>query len=105
MMLISLILLGLAIWLWQDTLQARDRALAAAIRTCHQEKLQLLDSTVTLQKMRPQRCPGGYMCLHRTFVFEYTTDGEFRQQGFILMEGSAIATVGLAANHHPRQSE
>ncbi len=97
MMLISLILLALGIWVWQNTLRAREQAYGAAVRTCRKEGLQLLDATVTLQRMRPHRCAAGILCLHRTFVFDYTDDGEQRQQGFILMEGPAITTIGLAS--------
>lgn len=93
--LIALCLLGILIWLWQDTLRAREIAIRVAVNTCQQQQLQLLDSTVSLQRIRPTRCAGGHVCLQRTFVFEYTTDGEYRQRGFVVMDGPQVSTVGL----------
>jgi hypothetical protein len=96
MILTALILLALLVWLWQDTQQARERAILTARRTCDAQHLQLLDGTVSLQRLRPSRCNGGRFCLRRTFVFEYSTSGNDRQQGFVLMNGPAVTMVGLA---------
>lgn len=96
MVLTALLLLALLLWLWQDTLQARDRAIQAAVRTCRDQQLQMLDATVSLQRIRPTRCGDGRLCLQRTFVFEYTADGDSRERGFVVMEGARISLVGLA---------
>jgi hypothetical protein len=32
---------------------------------------------------------------HRTYVFDYTTDGFSRQRGFVVLTGDTIDTVGL----------
>ena len=97
MILTALIVLALLVWLWQDTQQARERAIFTARRTCDEQQLQLLDGTVSLQRLRPSRCNGGRFCLRRTFVFEYSTNGDDRRQGFVLMNGPAVTMVGLAA--------
>lgn len=96
MILTALLILALLVWLWQDTQQARERAILTARRTCHDQQLQLLDGTVSLQRLRPGRCHSGRFCLQRTFVFEYSTSGDDRQQGFVLMNGPSVAMVGLA---------
>ncbi len=103
MILASLLLLAILLWLWQDTLRARDRAVLAVVRTCRDQHLQLLDGTVSLQRLRPSRCRNGRFCLQRTFVFEYSIDGDSREQGFVLVKGTEAAMVGLApdpATHH-----
>lgn len=94
-MLISLLALALLVWLWQDTLRARERAIQVATATCQQQQLQWLDATVSLQRIRVGRCTQGRACLQRTFVFEYTADGDHRQHGFVLMNGLQVASVGL----------
>ena len=96
MILTALILLALLVWLWQDTQRARERAILMARRTCDAQHLQLLDGTVSLQRLRPGRCPSGRFCLRRTYVFEYSARGDDRQQGFVLMNGPAVAMIGLA---------
>jgi hypothetical protein len=96
MILTALLLLALLVWLWQDTQQARERAILTARRTCDAQDLQLLDGTVSLQRLRPGRCHDGRFCLRRTFVFEYSSSGNDRQQGFVLMNGPSVAMVGLA---------
>ena len=96
MVLTALILLALLVWLWQDTQRARERAILTARRTCDAQQVQLLDGTVFLRRLRPSRCDSGHFCLRRTFVFEYSTDGDNRRQGFVLMNGASVAMVGLA---------
>ena len=93
--LIALLLLAGLVWFWQDTLRARDIARQVAFNTCKQQNLQLLDATVSLRRVRPIRCPRGHACIQRTFVFDYTRDGDYRQQGFVMMDGRQVSMVGL----------
>ncbi|MCA1804917.1 MAG: DUF3301 domain-containing protein [Xanthomonadaceae bacterium] len=57
----------------------------------------MLDGTVSLQRLRPGRCQSGRFCLRRTYVFEYSTSGDDRRQGFVLMHGPTVTMVGLAS--------
>ncbi len=93
--LILLILLGLLLWFWQNTLRARESALHAARELCRFQQLQLLDATVTLQSLRLRRDKDGWLRLRRTFLFSYSDTGENRRTGFILMTGNRIEQVGL----------
>ena len=87
-------LLGL-IWYWRDSLGARDAANAAARETCNGIGASLLEGTVSFRRLRPVRGVGGTLELERTYVFEYTRDGQLRQLGFVVVAGRSVQSVGL----------
>lgn len=92
--LILLILLGMLLWFWQDTLRMRELALQAANEICHRQQLQLLDATVTLQRVAVRRLAGRAV-LQRTFQFTYSRDGDDRLAGFVITTGNHVEQVGL----------
>jgi hypothetical protein len=87
-------MLGLA-WYWHDSLGARERANEAALETCQSTGASLLDGTVAFRRLRPVRVAGGPLQLRRTYVFDYTRDGNTRQQGFVILTGRSVDSVGL----------
>jgi len=93
--LVLLILLGLLVWLWQNSLLTRETAVGAARDTCRQQQLQLLDGSVALQHIKPARLANGRLSLRRTFLFSYSEDGLERRTGFVIMSGNHIDQVGL----------
>jgi hypothetical protein len=82
-------------WYWHDSLGARERANDAAFETCRSTGASLLDGTVAFRRLRPVRVGGGPLQLRRTYVFDYTRDGYTRQQGFVVMTGHFVDSVGL----------
>jgi hypothetical protein len=82
-------------WFWHDSLGARERANAAAVETCRSTGASLLDGTVSFRRLQPVRGIGGSMQLRRTYVFDYTRDGVTRQQGFVVLTGHSVDSVGL----------
>ena len=82
-------------WFWHDSLGARERANAAAVETCRSTGASLLDGTVSFRRLQPVRGNGGSMQLRRTYVFDYTRDGVTRQQGFVVLTGHIVDSVGL----------
>jgi hypothetical protein len=92
--LIFLILLGLLVWFWMDTLKVRELALGAARNICYRQDLQLLDATVTLQRLQLRRS-AGRLALQRTFQFTYSNDGDDRCTGFIITVGNRVEQSGL----------
>lgn len=80
---------------WQSTMAAREAANAAALEACAERGAQLLDGTVAFRQMRLQRGRDGRMGLRRTYVFDYSEDGESRRQGFVIMAGRRVEFVGL----------
>jgi hypothetical protein len=82
-------------WFWHDSLGARERANLAAEEACLGTGARLLDGPVAFRTLRPVRIGGGSLILRRTYVFDYTTDGVTRQQGFVVLTGHQVDAVGL----------
>ncbi len=93
--LLLLVLLGLVVWFWQNTLRDRELALHAAREICQLQQLQLLDATVTLQRVALRRTAPGSMGIQRTFQFAYSSEGHDRQSGFVITLGNHVEQVGL----------
>lgn len=81
---------------WHGALRAREHANEVAIETCRRMNVQFLDGTVAFSSIRPTRDAGGNFSWRRTYVFDYTEDGMERRQGFVVLLGPAVETVGLA---------
>lgn len=82
-------------WFWHDSLAARESANAAASEACEATGAALLDGTVAFRKIQAVRVTGGGAGLRRTYVFDYTRDGSTRQQGFVILTGHSVDSVGL----------
>jgi len=93
--LFLLILLAMLVWFWQNTLRDRELALLAARDICQHQNLQLLDATVTLQRIALHRSSRGGLILQRTFQFAYSAEGHDRQTGFVITLGNHVEQVGL----------
>jgi hypothetical protein len=95
--LLTVILLAAAVlWFWQDSLAARESANAAAKEACTRLGLQFLDGTVAFARLALVRVAGGRLQLRRTYVFDYTATSIERRQGFVLLTGRRVETVGYA---------
>ncbi len=83
------------VWFWQDSLAARESANAAAMEACRRLGLQFLDGTVAFARVALVR-EAGWLKLRRTYVFDYTATSIERRQGFVLLTGRRIESVGYA---------
>jgi hypothetical protein len=92
----SACILGAAYRLWHTSLGAREAANRIARDACSRAVVQLLDGTVAFSGFRLGRDTRGRLTLLRTYTFDYTSDGFERSQGFIVMAGPNLKTVGLA---------
>jgi hypothetical protein len=81
-------------WYWHDSLGAREQANEAAFDTCRGTGASLLDGTVSFRRLRAVRVGGGMLQLQRTYVFDYTRDGVTRQEGFVVLTGRSVDSVG-----------
>lgn len=84
------------LWFWQDSLAARESANAAAMEACSRLGLQFLDGTVAFARVALVRERGGWVKLRRTYVFDYTATSIERRQGFVLLTGRRVETIGYA---------
>ncbi|HVN41677.1 MAG TPA: DUF3301 domain-containing protein [Steroidobacteraceae bacterium] len=93
--LLLLGVLGAAAWFWFDSLGAREHANEMALETCRSTGASLLEGTVSFRSMRAVRPPAGGLRLERTYVFDYSLDGVTRRQGFIVLTGRQVDSIGL----------
>lgn len=99
--LVLLLVAAAVIWFLQDSLAARERANAAAIEACRRLSLQFLDGTVAFARLAFTR-ERGQLALRRTYVFDYTANSIERRQGFVILVGRRIESVGYAPGEEQR---
>ncbi len=90
---IALIVLG--IFLWLDSLRARERAVRAGRSACERYAVQFLDDTVAFARMRLARDEAGQLRLARTYTFEFSDTGNNRRHGSIVMLGGDLQDLQL----------
>ncbi|HIF51918.1 MAG TPA: DUF3301 domain-containing protein [Thiotrichaceae bacterium] len=93
--IIFLLLLGLVIWFWQDTLRAREIAVSRARRYCQEIDFQFLDETVALSSLKPGRNYSGNFAFHRYYQFEFSLDGHNRFNGTAYLIGNQLQSIQL----------
>jgi hypothetical protein len=87
--------IALLVWLWYDSMRARERAVAAGLRACERERLQLLDETVECVSLWPARDPDGRLALRRVYRFEFSDNGDNRRGGSIVMLGGDVESLTM----------
>lgn len=86
--------IGAIVLAWHASLEARETANEIAADTCQRAGVQLLEDTVFFQSLRFVRSQGR-LAVRRTYIFEYSEDGERRRRGFVVLLGRDLETVGL----------
>ena len=92
---ISLVVLIALIWLWLDSLGARDAGIDAVRMACESENLQLLDDTVAIASLKPVRNDDGRIELRRLYRFEYSDTGNNRRNGSVVMLGKRVGVINI----------
>jgi hypothetical protein len=103
--LVLLILAAAIAWFWQDSLAARERANAAAMEACERLSLQFLDGTVAFTRLQLVRGSQSLFTLRRTYVFDYTANSIERRQGFVVLTGRRVDSVGYARGDDAPQTQ
>jgi hypothetical protein len=91
----AIVMIAAGIFLWLDSLKARERALQAGRSACDRYSLQFLDDTVSFAKLRLARDEDGQLRIARTYVFEFSDTGNNRRHGAIVMLGSELQDLQL----------
>lgn len=99
--LVLLVAAAAVIWFLQDSLAARERANTAAMEACQRLSLQFLDGTVAFARLSFAR-ERGQLAFRRTYVFDYTANSIERRQGFVILLGRRIESVGYAPGEERR---
>lgn len=97
--LLLLFALGLAVWFWQDSLRAREQAVAKSRQYCNNYNYQFLDESVALCSLRPGRDARGSITWYRQYQFEFSLDGYNRYNGTANLIGHHIHSIHL---DHPQ---
>ncbi len=90
----------LAIYWWQSGLyKGRARELATA--HCQQLGLQLLDQSMVIVGFWPVRGRSGRLVFRRSYQFEFSSTGEKRYQGRLVLEGILLKSIQLEVYRPP----
>jgi hypothetical protein len=71
-------------------------ARAAAKRHCGKEGIQLLDQNVVLKRIGIAKSHRSLFAIKREYVFEFSSVGDYRYKGDIVMHGKVLAHIELA---------
>lgn len=99
--LVGLFVLGAVAWLWLDSFQAHAVGMDAVRAACAAENLQLLDETVSLASLRPERNEDGQMTLRRVYEFEFSDTGDNRRRGSVVLLGRHVLVINLGLRLAP----
>jgi hypothetical protein len=91
----AIILVLAGVFLWLDSLRARERAVQAGRAACKRYELQFLDDTVSFAKLRLRRDAEGQLKIARTYTFEFSDTGNNRRHGAIVMLGGQLEDLHL----------
>jgi hypothetical protein len=91
---------------WYDSLRARESAMSYCRAQCSARRVQLLDQTVALARLRPRWGMEGFRLL-RTYRFEYSEAGTERWEGHLTLLGIRPMefSLGLPAEAGPDGEE
>ena len=92
---IILLLLAIIALVWHSNMQAKELATTACKRLCCQQQVQLLDSTVSLKKLKFKRDQDGRMRILRQYCFDYSQGDDRRYRGFITLLGNQLIAEDL----------
>lgn len=73
----------------------KETALAATRKYCRQMDVELLDDTVVLRGFWLKRDGSGRLHMWRSFLFEFTSTGEERYSGRIVLLGNRVEDIQL----------
>lgn len=95
---IFLLLACAGLWLWLDTLKAREIGIQAAQRACAEDGLQFLDESVVGQRAGLARDDNGQLRLRRVYRFEFSDTGDNRRPGSVTLLGHDVEILHLRPN-------
>ncbi|NKI19447.1 DUF3301 domain-containing protein [Spongiibacter sp. KMU-166] len=99
--LLLLLLVFAALLLTWSSLGARERALIAVRHHLKNQGLQLLDDNVALRALWLKRNPQGELKFWRRYHFEFSSLGDERYQGRIILLGQYTESIHLQAYRLP----
>ncbi len=80
---------------WFNAQKAKEIALATAKNHCLAMEVQMLDDYVALNGLSLKRDKAGKIQLSRTFLFEFSSTGNERYNGAVLMLGRKVSAINM----------
>ncbi len=96
-----LIVAGLFFYYWWSSWKYKGRAMGFAMDHCRRLDLQLLDQSMVIRGLWLARKSDGSLVIRRIYQFEFTSTGEQRYQGRIVLIGMALKSIDLEAYRLP----
>lgn len=90
--LFSLLLVVYLVW---QHVNIRGFAMRSAIKACRKEGVQFLDQTIILRSLTIASSPHSLFALKRKFTFEFSSVGDSRYQGAIVVLGRRVVSCEL----------
>ena len=97
-----LILVAAVLLYWWTSGTYKGRARQLAESHCRQNDLQLLDQSMVIRGIWPQRGADGRLGLRRTYHFEFTSTGAQRYQGVLVLRGMQLQSIELETFELPQ---
>ncbi len=94
-------LAGFVLHYWWQSGEFKSRALTLALQHCQQLNLQLLDQSMVIRGYRPTRREDGRWLFRRTYQFEFTSTGQQRYRGYLILLGYRLVSIELEAYQIP----
>lgn len=91
--LLLAILVGLVLYYWWHSGTYKGRARQLAERHCREYDLQLLDQSMVIRGLWPERLEDGRWNLRRTYHFEFTSTGDQRYLGILVLLGMKLQSI------------
>ncbi len=91
--LIGLLIIVMLSVIWWQGITSKQIALKAVKRYCLNLDIQLLDDSVALQRVSLQRDSNGTTRLHRVYLFEFSSTGEQRYRGQLVLSGGRVQNI------------
>jgi len=85
--------------LWWQGQGAKAFALTKVKAYCDENNIQLLDESLVLRKVWFGRSNKGSLQLKRTYLFEFTSTGEYRYRGTAVTLGYRIHSIDGQTHH------
>lgn len=76
-------------------------AMAFATRHCRQFNLQLLDQSMVIKGLWLDKNARGRLSIRRRYHFEFSSTGEQRYQGVLILLGSKLKSIDIEAYKIP----
>ncbi|MET1256317.1 DUF3301 domain-containing protein [Aliikangiella maris] len=94
---ITILAIGLIAYYWAYTQKLKQLAMQAGKLRCQEAGVQFLDHTVVQDKVGFVKDSRQRWCIQREYLFDFTSTGEHRYQGKVVLQSKHIVSTELDA--------